>query len=318
MAADEFQLIERYFNRTLTDPDVVLGIGDDAAVLHVAGDLAVAVDTLVAGVHFPLAMPAAAVGHRALAVNLSDMAAMGAAPRWCTLALTLPEADETWLAGFTQGLFDLARVFQVSLVGGDLTRGPLTVSLQLLGSLAATGALTRGGARPGDALYVTGTLGDAAGGLALLQEVAVVGAQDPLLNRFLWPRPRVAAGMALTGMARACIDVSDGLLADLGHVCAASGCRGIIEMERLPLSEDLVARHGTDRARQLALSGGDDYELLFSAAAEHAAAELSVRLGVPVPRIGWLQPGAGTAVTLDGVPVTVGRGGYSHFSQNDG
>lgn len=315
MAADEFELIERYFNRQLSDPDVVLGIGDDAAVLRVAGDLAVAVDTLVADVHFPLAMPAAAVGHRALAVNLSDMAAMGAVPRWCTLALTLPEADETWLAGFTQGLFDLAAAFQVSLVGGDLTRGPLTVSLQLLGSLSATGPLTRGGAQPGDALYVTGTLGDAAGGLALFRDVAAPGAEQPLLERFLWPQPRVAAGMALNGLARACIDVSDGLLADLGHVCAASGCRGIIEMERLPLSQDLVARHGTDRARQLALAGGDDYELLFSAAPEHAAAELSVRLGVPVTRVGRLQPGAGTAVTLDGVPVAAGRGGYSHFSK---
>ena len=310
--ADEFDLIERYFKRRLEDPDVLLGIGDDAALVRAEGDLAVAVDTLVAGVHFPIDMPAAAVGHRALAVNLSDMAAMGARPRWCTLALTLPEADEAWLADFTAGLFALAQTFAVSLVGGDLTRGPLTVSLQVLGSVDQDAALTRGGARPGDALFVTGTLGGAAGGLELIHNGAADAPGD-LVQRFLWPQPRVSAALALHGVATACIDISDGLLADLGHVCAASGCRGVLELEHLPVSDDLMAQFGTERARELALTGGDDYELLFSTGADFDAAAFSARQGIRVTRVGRLQQGAGTVVTMADQPVTVGQAGYSHF-----
>jgi thiamine-monophosphate kinase len=315
MAADEFALIERFFTRPVDDPDVRLGIGDDAAVLQHDGLIAVAVDTLVADVHFPQGMSATAIGHRALAVNLSDLAAMGAAPRWCTLALTLPEADEGWLKAFAAGLFELADRFQVSLVGGDLTRGPLTISVQVIGAVADSGPLTRSGAQAGDQLFVTGSLGDSAAGLARLRDARHISSTDPdaLIQRFLWPQPRVTAGLALNGVAASCIDISDGLLADCGHICTASGCRGVIELERLPLSDGLLANMSQEKARQLALSGGDDYELLFSMAEGTSEAQLSKRLGLPVTRVGFMKPGSGTALTLQGKPVAMPGRGYSHF-----
>ena len=313
MSADEFALIERFFNRPVADPDVVVAIGDDAAVVKTHGSLAVAVDTVVAGVHFPVHTPAKAVGHRALAVNLSDLAAMGATPRWCTLALTVPEVDEGWLAGFADGFFALGAVHGITLVGGDLTRGPLTVSVQVIGSVADSGALTRGGARSGDWLFVTGTLGDSAAGLKIITAGSAGDDPSPLAERFLWPEPRVAAGQALNGVAAACIDVSDGLLADLGHLCDASACRGVVELEQLPLSAALQATLPLDEARQLALSGGDDYELLFTVSGEVDTNQLTRRLGLPVTCIGRLGTGSGTVVRLNGKPLAVTRGGYSHF-----
>lgn len=315
MSADEFDLIERYFNRAVSDPDVLLGIGDDAAVLNTHGPVAMAVDTLVAGVHFPTAINGEAIGHRALAVNLSDLAAMGATPRWCTLALTLPQPNEQWLADFSAGFFRLADRFATSLVGGDLTRGPLTISVQVLGNVAESGPLTRAGARAGDGLFVTGSLGDSAAALARFANDSSAWERrgEALAAGFLWPEPRVAAGLALIGVATACIDISDGLLADLGHLCAASSCHGVVELEKLPLSEALLSSVAQDQARTLALTGGDDYELLFSAAADQDAGELGRRLGVPVTRIGCLQVGSGTSVTLHNDPVAAPRGGYNHF-----
>jgi thiamine-monophosphate kinase len=314
----EFQIIERYFSRATTDTDVAVGIGDDAAIVNVDGALAVAVDTLVEGVHFPRGLPAEAIGYRVLAVNLSDLAAMGAVPRWCTLALTLPEAETPWLKAFAEGLFGLADRFAVSLIGGDLTRGPLTATLQILGLIPGDGrALRRGGGHAGDEIYVTGTLGDSAAGLALLGEPPVDGRAERavLQERFLWPTPRVAEGQAISTLASAAIDVSDGLVADLGHICMASGCGAELEIERLPLSGELLSLFPPNVAEAYALGGGDDYELCFTAAPAQAApieAALGA-LGASARKIGRLVAAPGVVCLRDGERVDPRAGGYRHF-----
>jgi thiamine-monophosphate kinase len=317
VAQDEFGIIERYFARPGASRDVLVGIGDDAAVLDVAGPIAVAVDTLVENVHFPSGLPAEAVGYRVLAVNLSDMAAMGAEPRWCTLALTLPQPDETWLEGFAAGLFSLAERHNVALVGGDLTRGPLTASLQIIGTIDREAILRRGGGHVGDDVYVTGTLGDSAAGLALLEEgmVGEGSTHVALQERFLWPEPRVTAGRALARLASAAIDVSDGLIADLGHLCAASGCGAAIDTERLPLSAELLSLFPPNVAEAYALGGGDDYELCFTAAPAQAQTVEAVLAGVgcPARKIGRLVAGTGVQVRRDGEPVVPVSTGYRHF-----
>ena len=240
----EFEIIARYFTRPSRDADVVLGIGDDAAVLAVDGHVAVTVDTLVAGVHFPGGTAPHLLGYRLMAVNLSDLAAMGARPRWCTLALTLPSSDEPWLDGFSRGLFELADRYGVSLIGGNLSRGPLTLTLQLMGDVENAGLLTRSGGHVGDDIYVTGTLGDSSAGLTLILERSAAppdSAAAALQDRFYRPVPRVGAGLALKSLATAAIDVSDGLLADLGHICKASSCGATIDVERVPLSAELLS-----------------------------------------------------------------------------
>jgi len=314
----EFDVIARYFTRESPDKDVVLGVGDDAAVLAVDGQLAVTVDTLVAGVHFPDDTAPHLLGYRLLAVNLSDLAAMGAKPRWCTLALTLPSADEHWLEGFSGGLFELAERFGVSLVGGDLTRGPLTLTLQLMGSVEAQGFLTRGGGNLGDDVYVTGTLGDSSAGIALIKERAATALGSPaeaLKERFYRPLPRVGAGLALRGLATAAIDVSDGLLADLGHVCTASGCGAVVDVERVPISAELLSLFPPQEALAHALGGGDDYELCFTAPPA-LAAEVEAALeatGTRVKRIGQLVAGQGVECRRDGQPFAPSGRGYRHF-----
>jgi len=314
----EFEVIARYFTRESTDKDVVLGVGDDAAVLAVDGQLAVTVDTLVAGVHFPDDTAPHLLGYRLLAVNLSDLAAMGARPRWCTLALTLPSADEQWLEGFSRGLFELAERFGVSLVGGDLTRGPLTLTLQLMGSVDSQGFLTRGGGNLGDDVYVTGTLGDSSAGIALINERATTVLGSPaeaLKRRFYRPLPRVGAGLALRGLATAAIDVSDGLLADLGHICEASGCGAVVDVERVPISAELLSLFPPQEALAHALGGGDDYELCFTAPPA-LAAEVEASLeatGTRVKRIGQLVAGQGVECRRDGQPFAPSARGYRHF-----
>lgn len=319
MAIGEFELIARYFERPCDDRDVLLGIGDDAAVVRADGALAVAVDTLVAGVHFPLDLPAEAVGFRALAVNLSDMAAMGAEPRWCTLALTLPAADDGWIGAFAKGLLGLADRYGVALVGGDLTRGPLTVSVQIIGALTDAAPLARAGGHVGDDIYVTGTLGDAAAGLALLDDnAASEPASITLKDRFLRPVPRVAAGRALIGIASAAIDISDGLVADLGHICSASGCGAQIDAEHLPISAELLTVFPPNVAESYALAGGDDYELCFTAApAQAASVESALRsVGCPVRRIGHLVTGTGVDCRRDGKRFEPAVVGYRHFGHD--
>src|SRR6185503_11515595 len=242
VSLSEFELIDRYFRGCgAKRADVHLGIGDDAALLEcpAGAQLVAAVDTLVAGVHFPHDSPPASVGHRALAVNLSDLAAMGARPAWALLALTLPRADESWLSEFAAGMAALARAHDIALVGGDTTSGPLCITVQALGHVPRSAALLRSGGGAGDALFVSGTPGDAAAGLAIEQgRLAAAGAAAAhLRERFLYPAPRVALGERLRGYASACIDVSDGLLGDAGKLARASGCGVEINYDAVPLSE---------------------------------------------------------------------------------
>ncbi|HET6656068.1 MAG TPA: thiamine-phosphate kinase [Gammaproteobacteria bacterium] len=255
---DEFELIRRYFDRaTVRRDDVELGIGDDAALVRVPDghELAVTTDTMVESIHFPADAPAHAIGYRALATNLSDLAAMGAAPAWATLALTLPSADEAWLDAFSRGFFELAETFDVALIGGDVTRGALTVTVGMYGIVPAGQALRRNRARAGDRIVVTGTLGAAAAGL----QAWPAGKEQR--GRYLYPQPRVAEGLALRGYASAAIDVSDGLLADLGHIIEASGVGAEVEVGEVPLALEGVE---AARAHNMALTGGDDYELCFT------------------------------------------------------
>jgi thiamine-monophosphate kinase len=314
----EFDIIERYFKRAVRDPTVVLGIGDDAAVLETNGRTAITVDTLVAGVHFLDGIPPKHLGYRALAVNLSDLAAMGAEPRWCTLALTLPRADDAWLEAFAAGFFELAERHGVSLIGGNLARGPLAVTVTALGTVEASATLTRAGGRPGDDVYVTGTLGDGAAGIALIKQRVAAAPGSPeaaLEQRFYRPTPRVAEGRALRTLASAAIDVSDGLVADLGHLCAASACGAVVDTQDVPLSAELAAVCPAQLALDYALTGGDDYELCFSAPRERAGAIEAVlaAVGTPVQRIGRLVAGSGVQAVRNGEAVDLVRRGYEHF-----
>jgi thiamine-monophosphate kinase len=320
----EFELIRRFFLRGAAQrkgAGVILGIGDDAAVLALPPDteLVAAVDTLVEGRHFPAATDARSIGHRALAVNLSDLAAMGATPAWATLALTLPAADEAWLERFSAGLLDLADAHGVALVGGDTTRGPLTLSVQILGHVARGTALRRGGARAGDVLAVTGTLGDAGAGLAYLTApppAADRTAIAELIRRFDYPEPRVQFGSAARGIATAAMDLSDGLAGDLPKLAAASGLAAHVRVERLPISDSLRLAATESQARAWALGAGDDYELLLAVPPARfgeltaAAAPLSLRLTA----VGELRSGSGVTWSLNGQEFTPASRGYDHFA----
>jgi thiamine-monophosphate kinase len=321
----EFRLIDRIRERTAQGrEDVRLGIGDDAALLAVPPgmELAVAVDTLVEGVHFPVGTAPADLGWKALAVNLSDLAAMGATPAWALLALTLPDtlapaAREAFVDGFADGFAALAGPQRLALVGGDTTRGPLAASVTVHGFVPAGQALLRAGARAGDAVLVTGTLGDAAAGLASLQQRATDPRAVGLVERLNRPTPRLAAGLALRGRAGACIDVSDGLLADLGHVCAASGVGAEIEAALLPRSPAMLGLFDEDAALDFALAGGDDYELCFTVPAPRVAevqADLA-RSGCGATRIGRIVAGEGVRVRgADGAWLETARRGWDHFA----
>ncbi len=331
MALDEFGLIRRYFARPgLESPGLRLGIGDDAALLDLpAGEtLAVSTDTLVAGRHFPHDATPFDIGWKALAVNLSDLAAMGARPLGVTLALTLPEADEVWLAAFAEGFFALADGHGVPLIGGDTTRGPLSITVTALGAVPPAQALRRDGARADDLLFVSGTLGDAGLGLAfaLAQPLSWLGEFPPAhrvhaLARLHRPTPRLALGQALRGIASAAMDVSDGLLQDLGHLLAASGLGAELQLEQLPLSPGLhyLAGEGGGARQQVlswALAAGDDYELLFSVApGQRGAVEaLARQLDLPLACIGRLTSAGGLCLTWDGRPWEHERPfGYQHF-----
>lgn len=265
---DEFDLIRRYFDRASGEGSgVAVGIGDDGAVLETSPgkDVVKVIDTMVEGVHFPAGMSPADIGYRAVAINLSDVAAMGAVPRWMTLALSMPVASEEWLEGFAEGLFHAASEFDVVLVGGDTTRAPQTVvSVQVTGEVNAGKALRRDGAQVGDTVFVTGTVGDAAAGLHGLLNGRPV---RELVARFARPSARVAYGQALSGVASAAIDVSDGLYADLRKLLSASGVGAEIDLAALPLSDALVDNFTGERQRSFALGGGDDYELCFTSPA---------------------------------------------------
>lgn len=322
MPLSEFDLIDRYFRGCgAKRTDVRVGIGDDAAILAcpAGAELVAAVDSLVDSVHFPHGSPPASVGHRALAVNLSDLAAMGARPAWALLALTLPEADEAWLSEFAEGMAALARAHDVALVGGDTTSGPLCVTVQVLGHVPHAAALLRSGGSAGDALFVSGTPGDAAAGLSVEQGklTATDAAAAYLRERFLYPTPRVALGECLRRYASACIDVSDGLLGDAAKLARASGCGVELAYHEVPVSEALVHAIGDERARELALTGGDDYELCFSvrpAQIGRLMAELPPeRWGYT--RIGTLRQAPGADVIRDGAVMSFSHSGFDHFTR---
>ena len=316
---NEFELIYQLIAPAAgSRDDVLLGIGDDGAVLMPPpGEaLVVAVDTLVADRHFPAAMPPFDIGWRAAAVNLSDIAAMGATARWATLALSLPAVDTDWLKGFVAGLMAACTAADVALVGGDTTRGPLTITVQIIGGVPPGAALTRRGARPGDRVYVSGTPGDAAGGLALWGQDRQDADAAALRARFTRPTPRLALGIGLRGIASSCIDVSDGLLADLGHIAARSGCALTIHAARLPCSPALQACFGAAERLHLAACGGDDYELAFTlpAARVDALRELMPGLDCTVTCIGAVDDGAGVRLVDEaGVALAFEARGYRHF-----
>lgn len=314
---DEFALIGRYF-AALGDvgADILCGIGDDAALIAPrAPQLAVVVDTLVETVHFPAGFAPADLGFRAAAVNLSDLAAMGARPRYATLALTLPTADEDWLAAFARGLGEALQPAGVALVGGDTTRGPLTVTVQLIG-LQEGPALRRSGAQPGDLVCVSGTLGDARAALDLLALPKVDADQRALLQRYCRPQARFALGQALAPLAHAAIDVSDGLVADLGHVASASAVAIEIELERLPLSRALLRHCSRAQALSYAAGGGDDYELALTVAPARLGdvQAAATQCGVPIQVIGQVSAGQGLRC-LDGSgrDCAPRHAGYRHF-----
>jgi thiamine-monophosphate kinase len=307
MPVSEFSLIYRYFSHLGRGDAVDLSVGDDCAILRLRDGerLATSVDTMVEGVHFPGDSFPEDIGFRAASVAASDLAAMGARPLGMTVALTLPEADELWLHAFSEGLAAAVSAYQLPLVGGDTTRGPLAISVQVLGALPMDQALLRSGAQVGDAVYVSGTLGDAAGALAYLQ-----GEWQPnldhaeyLLERFNRPQARIALGMKLLGLATAAIDISDGLLADASHIAAASGVKIRIEPERLPLSPALRSHDNSETVVRWALTGGDDYELCFCLPDNEAPPAGATRIG---------QVEAGTGVDC-GLAIDI-PAGYQHFN----
>ncbi|MHB8427728.1 MAG: thiamine-phosphate kinase [Acidiferrobacterales bacterium] len=317
---NEFELIRNYFARQpVRRSDVAVAIGDDAAVLDPPGgcQLAVSTDMLVSGVHFPEDTAPVAVGHKALAVNLSDLAAMGASPAWFTLNLSLPAADPGWLEGFCSGLFGLAGPFGLQLVGGDTTRGPLTIGIQITGFVPRGQALLRSGAQPGDDIYVTGWLGDAALGLMCLHEKLHLpdAERARVIQRLERPVPRVHEGEALRGLASACIDISDGLAADLGHVLEASGTGASIELVALPLSPVYLAvrdQVGWDPA----VARGDDYELCFTVPPQRRLMleTQAERFGCGLRRIGVIEAQLGLRLLEpSGALYRPDRQGFDHF-----
>ncbi len=304
---DEFALIRRYFDRRVGAHDVVAGIGDDGAIIAPApGKHQVQViDTLVEGVHFPPVADASDIGYRVVAVNLSDVAAMGACPRWMTLALTMPQKNDRWIEAFADGLFEAAAEHNVALIGGDTTSGDgVVATVQVTADVDPGRALLRSGARAGDRIYVTGTFGDAAAGLQLLARGDV---DDFLLRRFWRPTARVDTGMRLAGHATAAIDVSDGLLGDLKKLLEASGVGAQIDVERVPLSASLRSRFDVDEQQHLALTGGDDYELCFTAGDGALPADVECR------EIGKITASGGLQCHCNGAIVDFDDSGYRHF-----
>jgi len=321
----EFELIARHFTRPARTPrpgsgGVALGVGDDCALLAPAEgmQLAVSTDMLVEGRHFLSTVAPARLGHKALAVNLSDLAACGAEPLAFTLALALPRAEESFLAPFARGLFALADAHGIELAGGDTTAGPLNICITVFGQVPRGQALLRSGARAGDDLWVSGRLGDARLALEVFRgEVALDGADFEQVRQAMeCPQPRVALGRALRGLATSAIDLSDGLVGDLGHVLAASGVGALIDADALPRSP-VLARQQLALQRLCVLAGGDDYELLFTAPpAGRERVEAAARvLGVAVTRVGRIEAAAGLRIVdAAGRPVEADERGFDHFA----
>ncbi len=319
LLVSEFDLIRRHFTRPTHHTD--LGVGDDGALfrLRPGMQLVVSTDMLVEGTHFLPGTPAEDLGWKTLAVNLSDLAAMGAEPRWAVLAVALPDADTAWLSAFAAGFFACAEAHDVDVIGGDTTRGPRNLCPTVFGEVPTGQAITRGGAHPGDDLWITGAPGRAALGLAALQGRCELRAahQESCIGALQRPVPRVATGLGLRGLARAMLDVSDGLLGDLGHLLRASGTGAALDATALPEAELQAACGAPEFARQTLLHGGDDYELLFAAPVEARPAILALgaSLSLPMHRIGTFTARTGIElVEVDGSRTPLAPRGFDHFA----
>lgn len=320
MPESEFDIIERYFSgiSASRNEQVLLGPGDDCALLDVPKNkhLVVSTDTLISGVHFPVNAAADVVAHRCLGANLSDLAAMGALPFAFTLALTLPADDEAWLTDFSRTLASLVERYEIPLVGGNLARGELSITMTVMGTLPPGKGLLRSGAQAGDSIYVSGTLGDAGGGLALLNAGAANGGH--LAERYFYPLPRLALGQALLELASAAIDISDGLGADLGHICERSGVGAQVNLCDLPISESLASAFPIQQAQALAVGAGDDYELCFTAdpALHTQVLDAASAAQTRVTRIGEVVAGERVAfLDESGNPLAFDHAGYQHFNE---
>lgn len=317
-SSPEFDLISRYFTRAPRHAS--LGVGDDAALFGVSAghEIAASTDMLVEGVHFFPDVDPRALGHKALAVNLSDLAAMGATPRWAMLSLALPHIDQKWLEEFSHGFFALADQYGVDLIGGDTTRGPLTLNVQVMGEVATGKALRRDGAKVGDEIWVSGVLGDAAAAVAHRRGELVLDAAtlERCRKKLDWPAPRVALGRELIPLAHSAIDISDGLVGDLGHICERSNVGAVIEYASIPCSADLRAQKGKSKVDQTILAGGDDYELCFTADPSRASRieALAATLELALTRIGRIVEGDAVAVRNEsGGIFPIQEGGFDHF-----
>jgi thiamine-monophosphate kinase len=311
MPLSEFSLIRRYFTRQrVTNPSTRLGIGDDCALLSIPEgfELAVTTDTMVENVHFFAGADPKLLGHKLLAVNLSDLAAMGAKPVSVTLALTLPKVDETWLAAFAEGFLSLAERYSVDLIGGDTTSGPLTLTVQAMGLVTKGRALMRSTARPGDFIYMTGCLGDAGLGLKIYQGYDCADS-EAALTRFNRPEPQIEAGQVLIGIAHACIDLSDGLAGDLGHILEQSRVGACLDWDALPLSKAVQSYINDTGDWSMPLTAGDDYELCFTVSPEQAA-----QLPVAATKIGIIESQPGLRLNKSGHIQPLEVKGFEHFS----
>ncbi len=314
----EFDLIAKYFTRPA--PHAVLGVGDDCALIAPTPgmELAISTDMLIAGRHFMPSDGPGTIGHKAMAVNLSDLAAMGARPRYALLSIALPEADEKFLRGFAGGFFGLAQKYGVEVIGGDTTRGGLlTLNVTVIGEVPPGQALRRDAAKAGDDIWVSGTLGDAAAALAHHQgRLRLETAQAvQCFPRLFVPAPRIELGLALRGIAHAAIDVSDGFAADLGHILERSDAGAEVWFDQLPLSEALAPLVNDPAAQDCILAGGDDYELVFTAPAEKREdiARIAAQLELRLSRVGRIQPEPGLRILNRGEPMPLARAGFDHF-----
>jgi thiamine-monophosphate kinase len=323
---NEFELIRTYFtDRGPKRKDVVLGVGDDAALTRMSSGnlLVIATDTMVENVHFFSDADPRSIGHKALAVNLSDFAAMGAEPAWASVALTLPEANETWVKEFTDGLYEIAEYYNVQIVGGDTTKGPLTITVSLKGFVPETGAILRSGAKTGDWIYVTGQLGDS----ALVVESKLNNLSIPenqltkAAQRFNYPAARIAAGQILRRTATSALDISDGLLQDMMHILRASNVSANINIDKLPISNNVLEAVDKDKAIELALMGGEDYELLFTLPEEQKGylEQNATAMGINYTCIGQIQGGdPKITLTYEDKPYPFpDKSGYQHFSDEE-
>jgi len=321
MATGEFNLINKFFLSPSTRKEVSLGIGDDCAIVSVpeGKQLAITADTLVDGVHFPSNTSPQDIACKAIAVNLSDLAAMGAEPAWLTLALTLPRVDESWLESFSDSFRKTAEKYNVQLIGGDTTQGPLSITVQAMGFAGPDNIMRRDGARPGDVIYVSGTLGDAAAGLRILQRGQAIDANNAwLVDRLNRPEPRVDLGLKVSAYCKCAIDISDGLAADLGHILEASDCGATVNIDRIPLSHQLV-EYSVNRNEvdwEMVLSGGDDYELCLVVAPdnENKLMQIASEISLPLTRVGTIEEHTALNIVDEtGAKYLLDRSGYEHF-----